>query len=238
MQIAVGAAFHRIIGEGGQVVLALVEGYGQAAARAVLTKEQLGHGSAAQRAGIPALHDGIAVLLREVDGQRGAGGKHENRGLADRHDLFEQLLLKAGQTEMIFVARTVFVRCVALFAFDGWIKAKAQHDHVCLLSDGNRLSQTIAGQRQPFALVAPERATLGVIDARLACAEILDAFQNRDIAGGGAVVVALKHGAAVGVGADDRHGGELVRVQRQDAVILQQHLRAAGGFQRNLAVFG
>ncbi len=95
------------------------------------------------------------MLLREVDGQRGAGGKHENRGLGDRHDLFEQLLLKAGQTEMIFVARTVFVRCVALFAFDGRIRPR-HSTTTSALSNGNRLGQAVAGQRQP-ALVAPER---------------------------------------------------------------------------------
>ena len=63
-----------------------------------------------------------------------------------------------------------------------------------------------------------------------------DSLQERHIAGRGAVVIALQGDVAVRVRPDDRHGAQLVLIQRQDAVVFEQHHGFARGFQRAVGV--
>ena len=238
VEVAVRAALHGVVRKGGQVVQALVEGDRQAAAGRELAEQQLRHGLAAVAAGVPVLHDGAAVRLRKVHRQGRAGGEDEDRGLAHGHDLFQQLLLQARQVQVRLVARAVLVGGVALLALDAGVKAQAQHDDVRLPRHGDGLAQAVARQRKALRAVAVERAALGIEHAGLAVADAVDALQDGDVFGGRAVVVALEHLLAVGVGADDRDGGELVDIQGQQAVVLEQHLGAARGLLSHGAVLG
>ena len=60
---------------------------------------------------------------------------------------------------------------------------------------------------------------------------VLDALQNGDVSGRGAVIVADEGGAAVGVGADNADGACRIRVEGQQAVVFQQD---AGTARRSL----
>ena len=64
---------------------------------------------------------------------------------------------------------------------------------------------------------------------------VLNALQNGGVTAGGAMVVADEGHPAVRVGANHRNGSELALVQRQDAVVFQQHTallrRLPGGCQ-------
>ncbi len=104
LEVAVGAALHRVILEGRQLAYVLVKGDGEAAGGIVLAGESLGHGRAALFARIPGFEDGVGVVLGPVDAERAAVGEDNHQRLAGGGHSFKQFLLGLGQVDAGAVA--------------------------------------------------------------------------------------------------------------------------------------
>ena len=90
-----------------------------------------------------------------------------------------------------------------------------------------RLCKAVAGLGKPLHAVAVQVAALGVQHARTVADVVLDALEHRDVAGCRAVVVADQRHAVVRVRADHADRPDFFEVQRQQAVVLEQHDAAA-----------
>ncbi len=104
VEVAVGAARHRVVGEGRELVDALVEGHRQAARRVVVAGQGLGDRGATLLARVPRLQDRVRVLVRPVDRERAAAHQHHHERLARRLHGLEQLLFLARQVEARAIA--------------------------------------------------------------------------------------------------------------------------------------
>ena len=98
-----------------------------------------------------------------------------------------------------------------------------------MLRHGHGLRDPVIGLGQGLHPVAGQGAAGGIQDPAAARGLLLDALQDGDVAGGGAVVVADQGAAAVGVGADDPERAAGIRVQGEQAVVFQQHAGFGGG---------
>ena len=88
----------------------------------------------------------------------------------------------------------------------------------------NRFCNTVVFSCQrTFCGILIQRAAFGEVDPHFISNSILNAVQHSDIPGSSAVIVAPQHHTAVGIGSDHGQGGQLFGIQRQDAVVLQQH---------------
>ena len=137
-----------------------------------------------------------------------------------------------GQFQIDLIAGGILVAGVARLAFDGRIQAQAEDHHIADVRHGHRLGQPVVVLlREVGAPALVEVRAGGVVHADVLAASRADALQERHIAGGSAVVIAFQRNLAIRVGADDRDGAQLILVQRQDAVVFEQHHGFARGGQ-------
>ena len=230
----VGAALHGVILKGRQMVLLAVKCDGQPSAEVRKTKNQLCKRPAAQRAGIRAMHNSGGVLLCPVQGKSAPGKSDNNQWLAKGRCRFQQMLLQAGQAQIRLIAAAVLVAGIALLALDRGIQPDYGHDHIGGSADRLCLADAVIGLRQTACAVLIQVAALRIQHAGVRADGVLDPFQHRDITRGRALIVADQCGAAVGVGSDYGKGLLFCGVQRQDAVVFQQH----GALEGNRTVKG
>ena len=214
----------------------MVEGQGQLAGGGSLAEEQVCHSLTAPGAGIPGQHDGGCPVMNigQVDGA--AGHQQHDGGLAHFQNLVHQDLLGLGQHQVILIAGSGEVAGITLLAFHGLVQTNHQNNHITVLGNGDCFAQAVIAPGQTFQTAVPHMAAFGVQHTALACHGILDAFQGGDIAGRVAVVVTDQGSAAVGIGADDTDGTNSIRIQGQQAVILQQNAGSAGSFSCQIQV--
>ena len=140
----------------------------------------------------------------------------------------QQHPLGRGQEKILLVPGTGGVALVGLFALQSLVQAQDQDHHVAVLHHRHGLRHAVAGLGQGLHPVPPEVAAFRVQHPAMALHGVLDALQDGDIAGGGAVVVSNQSRPAVGVGADDPDGAHRLRVQGQKPVVFQQHAGLQG----------
>ncbi len=99
-EIAIRAAFHRVVLEVGQLVNILIERHGQTSRGIVLAAQRLGNSGSAFLAGVPSFDDGVGVLLLPVRGQSAAVHEHHNQGLAGRGHRLHQGLFRFGHLQV------------------------------------------------------------------------------------------------------------------------------------------
>lgn len=145
VEVAVSAAAHRVVAEGGQLIDGLVEGDGQAARGAEAASEQARDGGAAFSARVPGLYNRWQVAIRPVDGHGAAAHQHEHDGLAERGHTLQQPLLRGGQVEARSVAAFEAGRREAqLFTLDAGREPRHHDDEICLARSGDGVASRVA----------------------------------------------------------------------------------------------
>ena len=113
----------------------------------------------------------------------------------------------ARQLQVSLVPGAVGVAGTALFPLKLAVQPQAQQGHVRLPGGEHRLGQPVVHPGQALLRRIPvQRAALGIEYPDFIPRQLVNPLQKGHIPGGGAVVIAAQHHAAVRIGADDRHG--------------------------------
>ena len=162
VEVAVGPLRHRVVVEGRELVERAVEREGQAAGRAHVAEEDVGHRGARGLAGVPRLDDRGDVPVGPADRERAAVQQDEDDRLARGrgHHLLQERLLHLRQVE----ARPVAAREALdphrhLLALEAGGEAEHQHDRVRRPRRGHRLRHLVA----PTARRLPQELGDGVV---------------------------------------------------------------------------
>ena len=218
MGISVGAVFHGIIGEVGELVGSLIECNRQLSRGGDVAEKYLSQCSSALRAWIPYVQESIRLAF----GIYGAScGTYDYHGFACSHDLFDKYALAFGETEIFLVARGELIACVALFALDSCVKTHAKYHCIGIFcgDDSLRISVACLGKTRHSVFI--NVAALGIEDS--ARKSVLYALKECDISVGSTVVVALQSGGARAVGTYNGDSFYPAFIKGKYAVIFQQN---------------
>ena len=195
----------------------------------MLPEKKLCDGFSAPCTRIPGEQHGISPLLcfRQVNGT--ARHQDDNGRLSDCENFFHQDPLRFRKKQVLFVTGEIAVSGVTFFPFQRFIQAQHEQDDVAVLCHGHGFGNPVIRFGEVLDTVAVQSTSFGVKNTAFLTGKILNAFQHRDIAGRRSVIVPYQGNAAVGIRSDDAHGTAAFRIQRKQAVVLQQHAGLQGG---------
>ena len=154
VEVAIGAALHRVVLKWRKLVDALVERDRQAACGIVFAGKRFGHSGAALFAGIPRIENRVGVFVGPVHGERAAVGEDKDDGLAGGGHRFKQVLFGLGKIDAGAVAAfEAGYAHLHLFAFEFAGDAENSDDDIGILGgfDGLGLRTEIDPWTRPVA---------------------------------------------------------------------------------------
>ena len=220
----------------------------QPAARVHIPEECIRKGRAALLAEIPAFEQGPGMFGGIVHRKRAAIDQQRHHRHTRLHHPPHQLILTAGQLERVAVAQVLFPPG---FPADRLILTDHQQGHISFAGGRDRLGDqpfifkrvrlirdvlVPAEPALPAKILLCDLAALGIQYLHPPAQFLANAIQDADtVTRVSAVTAQVQPGR---VRADDCQGLEFLHIQREQAVVLEQHQAFGGGPVGQAAMFG
>ena len=219
----VGPVCHMILGKLRHGLSVIVEGNRQLSGGIGLSEEDVGQRFSTPLPGIPCLNNGGNLVLVGAQIQSASAVDDQHHRFPQGDDALDQNLLRLRQQQVLLVAGGKGVALVPLLALQALIQTHAQNDHIRILYHGLRLAQKSSRPAQRIVRRDIEVAALAVENADLISHRPADAIQIGYVLVGIPVIVAIESRLTVCVGSDHADGLQALLLQRENAVIFQQH---------------